>query len=120
MYHSRSPTARGERESKRMRFGAAHSHWCGMGRRPVEGARSGAQFALRSRGSRLSVSGHAVGADRPHRMSTVEIGLLPCAVRTEVPGVGVPPAAPNWTGANERAIEEDEPAPPPHGTAHAA
>jgi len=23
----------------------------------------------------------------------------------------VPPAAPNWTGANERAIEEDEPAP---------
>ena len=50
-------------------------------------------------------------------MSTVEIGLLPCAeVRTEVPGVGVPPAAPNWTGANERAIEEDEPAPLPHGS----
>jgi hypothetical protein len=113
MYHSRSPSARRARKQvnalRCCAFTLVRGWVAGQSR-----ARAVARSLHRSRGSPLSVSGHAVvtvGADRPQRMSTVEIGLLPCAVRTEVPGVGVPPAAPNWTGANERAIEEDEPAP---------
>jgi len=115
MYHSRSPSARRARKQVNALRCCAFTlvrGWAAGQSRARAVARSlhsGAEEAgCQSQGTQL--------APTDRTASTVEIGLLPCAVRTEVPGVGVPPTAPNWTGANERAIEEDEPAPPPHGS----
>ena len=116
MYHSRSPSARRARKQvnalRCCAFTLVRGWAAGQSR-----ARAVAHSLLRSRGSRLSVSGHTLCADRPHCMSTVEIGFLPCAVRTEVQGVGVPRIAPNWTGANDARSRKMRPAPARHGKA---
>jgi hypothetical protein len=111
MYHSRSPSARRARKQvnalRCCAFTLVRGWVAGQSRaRAVaRSLHSGAEEAgCQSQGTLLAPTDRTA-------CRTVEIGLLSCAVRAEVPGVGVPPAAPNWTGANELAIEEDEPAP---------